>query len=110
MKSPALAAVAESRGIDAVSDHGDPPLVVSLVHEPSLQCRGVDDDPTGEAAHGALDTPLHRRDVGARIPDGCDDDRHAPEPCGWDGEDVGVEAVRVHDLDAMRADVASESE
>ena len=110
MELPVCRLLAVGRGVDAVADDRDPALVVSLVDEPVLHRVGVGHDAIGETTDHALHAPLHRREIGARVPDGGDGDRDARQLRRRNGEDVGIETVGVHDLDPALPGVGGEPE
>ena len=63
-------------------------------------------EPAGQALHALL----ARRQVVAGVADRSDDDRRAGQPRRHDPEDVRVEAVGVHDVDAASPQVTGEAD
>ena len=106
----AVGRLPEARELDAVRDHRDLGLVVSVGDEPLLHGLGIHHDPVGEPAHHALDAELQRRTVHAHVPDRRDDDRRPGQARGGDREHVRIEAVGVHDLDPVAPEIRGELE
>ena len=96
-------------GHDAVVDHRDLVRPISRLHEPAPHRLRVDQDVIGETADEPLNPFLHFRQVDAGIADRSHDERPAGHPGGEYGEDVGIKAVGMNDIDPPPPDVAGKA-
>ena len=107
---PAVSPRPEARQRDAVADDADPFPVVAFADQPLLDRLRVDEDGVGQPAGQALDAALGGGEVVADVADRGHDHARSRQPRGRDREDVGIEAVAVHDVDPALAEVAGEAE
>ena len=100
----------EAQQVDAIPDHSDGFATVAFRDQLLPHRLRVDQRPVCQAAAGeALDASLRPSPDVAAVPNGRQDDRDTGEPGRREGENVGIEAIGVHDLEPVRPQVAPEA-